>query len=290
MFKGKLILFSGLVASSLVVSIPAHGDENMFGYVYGSETLPKGGLELYQWVTRRDDKGQGTYRAYDFNTELEYGFTDRFQGSVYLNARSHKIAGSAPVEDGSPEYPDRDSAGFDGIKASFKYSLLSPYKDDFGLALYVEPGYSKINSVSGRPQNGKSLELKVITQKNFMDDQLIWAFNLSPEFEWNHFKDDGSNEKELEVEASTGLSYRFAPHWSAGIEGRYSAVYPNFNGRETWALFAGPNIHYGGKHWWWTATWFPQIKGGPTDPTRSSYLQLDENEKTEYRLKVGYEF
>ena len=76
MFKGKLILFSGLVASSLVVSIPAHGDENMFGYVYGSETLPKGGLELYQWVTRRDDKGQGTYRAYDFNTELEYGFTD----------------------------------------------------------------------------------------------------------------------------------------------------------------------------------------------------------------------
>jgi hypothetical protein len=50
---------------------------------------------------------------------------------------------------------------------------------------------------------------------------------------------------------------------------------------------AGPSIHYAGKRFWVTATFLPQLFGSPS-PNGS--LALDEFEKRELRLKVGYEF
>ena len=35
------------------IPLSAHADENLFGYVRGSETLPQGSYELYQFVTQR---------------------------------------------------------------------------------------------------------------------------------------------------------------------------------------------------------------------------------------------
>lgn len=270
---------------------PADADENLFGYTYGAETLPRGGKELYQWITYRADKGQGTYRAFDFNTEFEYGFTDRLQGSFYLNAAKYKIAGAAPLDSsGNPEYPDTDATRFKGVQAALKYNVLSPYKDGIGLAFYIEPGYSRVHKVNARPEENYSLELKAILQKNFFDDQLVWALNLSSEPEWRHWKDIDASEKELELEATSGLSYRVAPKWFVGVDTRYHSEYPDFSKREHWAFFAGPTLHYGDKRWWWTLTWLPQIEGAPIDPARSHSLHLDEHEKNEYRLKVGYNF
>lgn len=51
---------NGLVlATAMGLCLSAHADENLFGYVKGAETLPEGAAELYQWVTVRDNKGQG---------------------------------------------------------------------------------------------------------------------------------------------------------------------------------------------------------------------------------------
>jgi hypothetical protein len=97
-------------------------------------------------------------------------------------------------------------------------------------------------------------------------------------------------EKELKLEVSSGLSYRVAPGWFLGGEARYASVYPDWtNGlhRETYAVFAGPSIHYGGKKWWFTATYLPQLFGSPSpDGSRA----LDEYEKREFRIKLGYNF
>ena len=38
----------------------ARADENLWGYLYGADTLPKGGTELYNWLTLRASKGKGT--------------------------------------------------------------------------------------------------------------------------------------------------------------------------------------------------------------------------------------
>ena len=70
-----------------------YADENLFGYLKGAETLPKGTLELDQTLTYRSDKGVGTYHAWDSKTEIEYGVTDKFTLSGYLKGQSIKNRG-----------------------------------------------------------------------------------------------------------------------------------------------------------------------------------------------------
>lgn len=296
MGTAKMMLWLGrtavgaLVFTAIVgVAGSAAADENLLGYSYGSETLPKGKTEAYAWITHRAGKDEGTYRATDYKFELEHGLTDRLQMSGYLNFASHKIDGL------EPEFEDRDrNFGFQGAQVSFKYAILSPYKDPIGLAVYLEPGYSRIHKVSGERNREWEIEAKLIAQKNFLNDQLIWIGNITYEQEFEKEREDGvwsdEWEKEAALEFTTGLSYRFAPNWFAGVEARYHSEYPGFPDkvdREHQAFFFGPTLHWGGERAWVTATWLPQIGGSPS-PGRA--LHLEEHEKNEFRLKVGYNF
>lgn len=276
-----------------LVAAPAWADENYFAYSYGAEGTPKGSTEAYLWITDRRGKDEGGYNAQDYRLELERGVTDRFAVSGYVNMRSVKARGLEPeIED-----INRDFA-FQGLNVAFKYNLLSPYKDGLGLTFYVEPGWSRIDSISGERGTEYELELKALLQKNFLNDKLIWVANLVAEPEWEKekvvdeltAKSEVEWEKELVLEATTGLGYRVASNWVLGVEGRYRGIYPDWTkglDREAYALSAGPSVHYGGKKWWFTATYLPQIVGAPS-PGRS--LHLDEFEKRELRLKVGYNF
>ena len=257
-------------------------DENYFGYTYGSETLPKGHWEIYQWVTSRTGKADGTYRALDLQTEIEHGFTDRLQGSFYVNASEHDVS---KVTD----FRDRDRFRFNGIQGSLKYSLQSPYKDGYGLALYLEPGYKRYSAKSGDRVDIFFLEPKLIVQKNFLGDTLIWAANLSGEFEREHNLDEKEWESELELQVSTGLSYRFAPHWFAGVEALATSAFErmHLNALGEYGIFAGPNLHYANKNWWATLTVLPQLTGWPET---NGHRDLEHFEKLQVRLKVGLNF
>ena len=289
----RSVVFLALAAALLIVApfyAPrAEADENLWGYVYGTDTLPAGGNEIYLWTTSRDQKGKGNYRAWDTQLEFEHGFTDRFQASLYLNGRSHQISGGALDEDSDRKL--HRGLEWNGVNLELKYNLLSVYKDLFGLALYIEPENQRIDKISGERMNGFGLESKLILQKNFFDDQLALAYNLTVEPEWNKFKASKEREKELEFEQSAGISYRFLPHWFAGIEGRYASVYPEFKHREGNAFFLGPNIHYAAERWWFTFTFLPQITGNPRISGRDSDgLHLHEYERYEYRFKVAFNF
>jgi hypothetical protein len=285
---------TALVASFilLVCAAPAQADEQYFGYTYSTEVLGKGQTEAELWVTDRRGKDRGHYDAQDYRIELEHGFTDRLTISGYANFVSHNIHGLEP----DFHDVDRDFA-LKGFSTEIKYNVLSPYKDGFGLTLYAEPAWSRIHKGSGKKGTEYELELKLLAQKNFMDDRLIWAANLVFEPEWEKEKEaDGLGgfetewEKELKLEVTSGLSYRFAPRWYAGLEGRYSSVYPDWTHglhREAYAVFAGPAVHYAGKKWWATLAYLPQLFGSPS-PTGSR--SLDEYEKRELRLKLGYNF
>ena len=287
--KRVLALGFGLAG---IAATPARADEQYFGYTYSAEVMPQGETEMELSATDRRGKDGGHYDAQDYKIELEHGFTDRLTVSGYVNFDSHHIRGLDP----DFARTDRDFA-FQGLSAEFKYNVLSPYKDGFGLTLYAEPEWARFHSVEGEKGTQYGLELKAILQKNFLDDKLIWATNFTFEPEWEKEKEEvspgvtGSEwEKELELEVSTGLSYRVAPGWYAGVEGRYASVYPDWTDglhRETYAVFAGPAIHYGGKKWWATLSYQPQLFGAPSP---NGGLALDEYEKRELRLKLGYEF
>ena len=271
-----------LASIATLAASPAFADENMFGYTYGADTLPKGKFELYNWTTWRHSKGTGNYDAFDVQFELEYGITDRFQTSTYLMFDGRNQSGLDPAE-----YADYSGFRFDGIKQSFKYNVLSTYKDAFGLSFYVEPGYSKFHKITGERIDEFELETKIIFQKNFLDDTLIVALNLTPEFEW-YLPKGGGTETEFVFEATGGISYRVAPKWFVGLEGRYHTEFPEYGEQEHQAIFAGPNLHYGAKDWWFTMTWLPQIWGSPNEGTGDRHF--GEHEKSELRLKVGYNF
>jgi len=282
------------VAVAILGSCPASADENLLAYVYGAETLPRGKWEAYQWITLREGKAAGSYRAFDLRTEIETGLTDRLQGALYVNSRGHWIHDV-------PGLDERNALQFQGVSAELKYRLKSPYLDGYGLALYVEPGYSRIDGHSGEVEEELELETKLIFQKNFLDDTLVWSVNYTLEPEWliggeedgEHAEsgEEGHEEearRELAEELATGISYRVAPRWFLGAELRAHSEWPDLSHREHVVLFLGPNLHYGGQRWWWTLAVLPQVWGWPADDVQG--LQLDEHERLEVRFKLGYNF
>src|SRR5664279_5453735 len=113
----------------------AQADEQLFGFVRGAETLPAQRSELYQFITLHEGKSEGTYYASDFETEYEYGFTDRFQASVSLEQHYFYNRG---VNGDRDALDDKDAYRFGGVEGSVKYRIFSPFKDPLGVALRVE--------------------------------------------------------------------------------------------------------------------------------------------------------
>ena len=278
-------LLSILAVMASGAAAPARADENMWGYSYGAETLPKGRFELYNWTTWRHSKGEGHYDAFDVLFELEYGITDRFQTSTYL-AFDARRQGNLGGDGGEEGIGDINGFRFNGLKQAFKYNLLSPYKDPIGLSLYLEPEWMRYSRSSGEREDELALETKLILQKNFLEDSLQWVVNVTPEFEWGFPEGEGT-EEELVLEATSGLSYRIAPNWFAGLEVRYATEFEDYREQGGQAVFLGPNLHYAAERWWLTLAWVPQIWG---EPSERGHRNFDDFEKSELRLKIGYNF
>src|SRR6185295_3411682 len=144
MKKQFLILVLFVSCAFVPGKVSAH--ESIFGFAYTTETLPQGKWEAEQIYQGKYGKNHGTYSNSLFRTELEYGFTDNFQGSVYLNSR-HVYANKNNADgttggENVPEDADPNSSfseyKFETVSFEGIYRLLSPYKDPFGLALYFE--------------------------------------------------------------------------------------------------------------------------------------------------------
>ena len=278
---------------AIVSSAQARAGGVGLGYTYTAEVEEPGETEVELWATDRRGKGEGHYDAQDYRLELERGITERFQIAAYANFASHHVRGL----DEELDRVDRDF-GFQGVAAEFKYQVLNPKKDGLGLAFYVEPASSRISKVKGEKTREFELEFKAIVQKNFLDDRLVWAANLTLEPEWEREREelapgilDTHTEKELAFEATSGLAYKVSPHWAVGVEGRYHSVYPDWTAglhRENYAVYAGPTVHFSSGEWGVTATWLPQLFGAPSGP--GSSLEYDDHEQRELRLKISREF
>lgn len=275
---------------------PAHADENLFGYVYSADPLPKGATEAYVIYTDRARKAYGQYRAQDYKVEIEHALTDKFTIGAFMSAKRFLINDSAPYEDGEPAWANRKDRAprFSEFAPILRYNFMSPYKDAFGLSLQVEPIYNQIYRIGGDATKQYAIENKLIFQKNLLDDQLVLAANLGAEWEYRKFAKGGS-EHEWEWEVTAGASYRIAPKWYLGAEyRRHSDFLLNPESkkyeRNHWFYQLGPTVHYGDKNWWATFTWLKQIKGRPGEPPCACNLTLDEGEKREWRLKIGYNF
>ncbi len=236
--------------------------------------------------------------------------TDRFQLSGYLNyyrvqadrnSVDSTTSGNRVPENAAPSSPFHE-ARVDSLSVEGLYRVLSPYLDPVGLALYSELSYGK---------RRQEWENKLILQKNFLDDRLVWvaSFNVNLEREiatGDPRADPGSVEfqrrwtRENELELVSGASYRFAPNWFAGAEFRHRYEHNGWTlsraQRERSSNFLGPNLHYADRNWFFTLTWLHQLPNArcynPDDcgQVAGGRYYGGEHEKNEIRLKVGFPF
>jgi hypothetical protein len=289
-----------LAVLSWAAALPAHADENLFGYVRGAETLPKDAQELYQWFTVRSDKGAGSYRALDLLTEYERGVTDRF--SVAGELRLMQLDTSGLLIDGYLPGDKKLDLRPTGLGFEAKYNFLSPAKDDFGLSGTAALEYAWIDPHSGQKKSTLSAEFGLQMQKYYLDGQLVVVGNAMLEatrakrepidnlpagFDW-----PTTPEMEIEPTFGAGFSYRFAPGWFAGLEAVYQSEYETEVDQERWTVFAGPSVHYAAQKWWGTLTLMRQLRGGGETFAEQgdNRLHLIEKTRHELRLKLGFNF
>jgi hypothetical protein len=294
----RIGLLAGLMMAG--AAAPAPADENLLGYLAGAETLPEGAKEGYLWVTRRQDKGVGSYQATDVEVEYEYGLSARLTGALALKGQSIHTRGI--LIDGYVPGDESYGLAASGVEGKLKYMFLSPGIDPVGLAGRFGVEYSWLDPHSGQDKRKLSATTEFLLQKYFLDDQLVTVANLGLEstyarrepiadlpadFEWTT-----DPEMEVELKAGVGLAYRFAPRWFVGVETFYETEFETEVGQERWSWHAGPSLHYGDRRWWATLTWMPQLRGGgETYPGQTDTdLHLIEKTEQEIRLKVGYNF
>ncbi len=277
------------VIAALTAAVPGTtlADEQLFGFVRGAETLPKGRSEIYQFVTMRGDKAEGRYHGYDFETEFEHGFTDRFQASVAIEQHYFDNKGVTGDRDA---LDDVSAYRWGGVTGSTKYNLLSPFKDPLGVALRVEGGYLWHDEVGGLLQHEFFIAPEVALQKNFRDDTIICDLNAGIELAWGKQPAE-EYPREMSLQAAAGVAYRFAPNWFIGVEGNIRAEYPMFdlNHFEHVVVYAGPSLHYSSKNWWATLTFTPQAWGEGVDEPNDGRTFAEET-KYKIRLKLGFNF
>jgi hypothetical protein len=285
----RISLKYGLITSLIfgLSPIAAQADEQLFGWVLGSETLPKGHTEAYQYITLRTGKAEGTYRAFDFETEVEHGFTDKFQGSFSLEQHHFYNKG---VNGDRDALNDTNGYRFGGIGISGKYNFLSPFKDPVGFAIILQSEYKLHDEVDGLKQHEITMYPNFILQKNFFDDTLIVDANAGMELAWGK-KPAEQYAYELAWTGGLGVSYRIAPNWYVGLEGQIRSEYPRFDlaDHEHIVIYAGPAIHYGTERWWATFSYAYQVYGSGIGEPNDARTYAEEQDN-QFRLKFGVNF
>jgi hypothetical protein len=168
-------------------------------FTYPAETLPKGNLEVEQYVdlvpvrVAREEAGGTnavTSLRSELQTELEYGITNKLELGMYF-AFEQAASATAPY------------LQFQGIKQRLRYELSEQPCWPLGVGLYLEVGEfhdeieleQKVLLSKRFGPVGVGANLWVEQEYYFQDD--VWKFIYNPTF---------------------GAYYDFSPHFSAGAE------------------------------------------------------------------------
>ena len=304
---------------SLAVLTDAQAGEGTFGWVTSLDLQPKGELELEERLQLNQNQASGTYQLWQSRTELSYGLTNDIQISGYLNASKvtakgnyttcatyEKQQGEPPtscpytagylVNNGGSSNAPYSNTQYDGVSLEAIWRITNPVTHPVGVGIYIEPTFGPVKD---------EIEARLILQSNFLDDKLIVAANFVAATEKQKWI---TNEPFLESmwDILAGVTYRFAPKWSGGLELRqhndYASASWNSAKQTQTAWFLGPNLHYADKNWWATLAYRRQlnasncyswvnegaIEGGEMEC--SNRYAWDSHTTNEFLLKFGIPF
>ena len=274
--------------------------EGLFSRPYTTETVPQGHFELEQTIRNRTGRSFGSYSAFDFKSEFEYGITDALQGAFYLNTE-YMNAKNSP-DDNDPMAVANGSFSrkgyfLQGVSLEFIYRVMSPITAPFGLAFYFEQtmDFRDFHNAASEYHSFET-EFRILFQKNFLDDTLILVYNAVAEIEF--FRYEGNNslwQGEFDWNNELGLTYRAVENWFTGIELRNHNEIGNFYTHDHSVFWGGPVIHYGGPKLWATLGVLYELSGSPNGKdANGSFLGdgkfLHSHELWETTFKVGFPF
>jgi hypothetical protein len=263
-----------LLFGTLLMAGTALADNRLFTYTYEPETEPAGDWEIEQSITSRLTRnaavGQQDYQKWEFRTEVEHGFTDRYTASLYVNDSYESFYNPATRQNASVNR-------WTGISLENRYLVLDPVENPVGLTLYLEPTYDGQNA---------ELEQKIILGQHYGDWK--WAVNLTHATEWS----DQFKTSEGEIEVSAGLARQLSRRWAIGLEIRDHNELPEYAQWENTAVYFGPTISYRRSAWWAAFSVMPQIYGAnfTGNPGRNPHLELEGHERLNFRLLFGFSF
>jgi hypothetical protein len=234
---------SALAIATVVVLAAARAEANPrpLPFTYPYETLPQGNTEVETYVdttplrAQVTSSGQAWTNIYRFQTEFEYGITDRLELGLYLQwvPRSDALGALATFPDGN------------GIKQRLRLRLADEGEWPVDVSVYGE--VSEL-------ETELELELKLNLEKRI--DRLRIMANLWGERELYY---DGR--KDWVLHPTAGITYEVTPTVHPGVEYWMIAEYPDGGGVRNFGdgphHFVGPACMLSfGKLWWSTGVYW----------------------------------
>ena len=275
-FKALLI-----ISLSIIASISSIAQDRQFVYTYQSLTLPKGAKDIEIWNTYRTGR-QYFYNRLDQRIEYEVGLTDRLQTAVYLNGEHKAYASHLDTLGGIKDTASSGMFTESGFSFSneWKLRLSDPVANAVGSALYAEFTFGPTEV---------EIEGKLILDKKAGKN--IIALNLVGEYEMGFDVKKGELEEEKELKAEVDLSYMrmLKPNVGLGLEVRNHNVFVKGE-MEHSALFGGPTLFYSADKFFIILNAMPQWTNLQVNEANPNSLDLNEYEKLQVRLMIGFSF
>lgn len=215
------------------VPIPAVADDQPFLTLDTTDIEPEMGRELEQNVTWTSGKSGQSFNAIEGETEFEYGFSDQI-----LLAAAAEYDWTRTCDNLAPRSRAVDGTAFDAVRAEMIYQAMNVYFDPVGVGLLVSPGVGR---------NSRSVETKLLLQKNFFNDRLRTAINLGGEFGTE--RNDGAWVDVSTLTLDAGIAYNITWEWSAALEFNAAHDFDGLllNGRaipSSSTFYLGPTVQY----------------------------------------------
>lgn len=265
----------------IFVSMSLLAQDRQFLYTYQSLTLPKGAKDIEIWNTFRTGRDY-FYNRLDQRLEYEVGLTDRLQTALYLNGEHKAYASHLDTLGGIKDTASSgifSESGF-SFSSEWKLRLSDPVANALGSALYAE--------ITLGPTEAE-IEGKLIFDKKAGKN--IIALNLVGEYEMGFDVKKGELEVEKELKLEADLSYMrmLKPNVGLGLEMRNHNV--SVDGKmEHSALFGGPTLFYGVDKFFIILNAMPQLVNLQVNDANPNSLDLNEYEKLQVRLMIGFSF
>ena len=262
-----------LVVGLAALASTASANPRALPFTYTSDTLPKGGVEIEQYVdlallraVSSISTGVAWYLPSAFQTEIEFGLTDRLELGLYMTF----------VPDPGEQFASKSvfPGTGNGLKQRLRYMFAEPGALPVDLGLYGE-----------LVENEREIEIegKLLLQRRF--DRLRVAANLSGEYELYFI-----GQREIVLNPSLGATYEVTPSLHVGVDSWLRGEYPQNPAPSKRTFGLGPQAYVGpavmanfGKLWWSVGAYVRA-----TEP--SHHLQIGEPYGPIYvRSMIGYD-